>query len=289
MKIIDTHLHVWDLNEFRLPWLDGCGEVLNRTYVEADYLKEFEKNKKYELDQAVYIEVDVRADQKKKEAAFLLEKAADKTSVISGGVISGDLTDPEFPAYLDQFQSGALKGIRQVLHVDDAAPGTCLKPEFIRGIKELGARGLVFEACMRIEELDDLYQMAKLCPETTIIMDHMGNIDAQRVTQNTGDSQYAEQWMTDVKNIASCENVICKVSGLNPEGVWNVQTLKPAVDIVLDAFGEDKVIYASNYPVCNSSTEMIPWIEALDEITKNRGEVFRRKLFYENAKIIYNL
>ena len=98
-----------------------------------------------------------------------------------------------------------------------------------------------------------------------------------------------KKWITNVKNIASCENVICKVSGLNPEGAWDVQTLKPAVDIVLDAFGEDKVVYASNYPVCNNSTDMIPWIEALDEITKDRGEIFRRKLFYENAKNIYNL
>lgn len=55
--------------------------------------------------------------------------------------------------------------------------------------------------------------------------------------------------------------MVCKVSGLNPAGAWTDETLRPAVDICLDAFGGDRVMYASNFPVCNVATGMAPWID----------------------------
>ena len=83
--------------------------------------------------------------------------------------------------------------------------------------------------------------------------------------------------------------MVCKISGLNPKGEWSAETLKPAVDIALDYFGEDRVMFASNYPVCNIATGLSPWIEALMKITEERGSEFQNKLFRENAKRIYGL
>lgn len=293
MKIIDTHLHLWDLNEISLPWLNGEGEVLNRSYLLSDYMEETEKNKEYEVVGAVYIEVDAAPSDRERENKYAINLCRDFFSVISGAVLSGDLKSLEFKNYLKPYlKNKEVKGIRQVLHVPSAEPKTCLMPEFIENVRFLGEQGLVFEGCLRNEELNDLFVLAESCKETTIILDHMGivipeNIAAENPTEKQ--KEYRIKWEENLKKLSSLDNVYCKISGLNPVGKWDIETLRPSVDCALDIFGEDRVLFASNYPVCNISTGINPWVTALKEITKKRGKVFQEKLFYENAYKVYKL
>jgi L-fuconolactonase len=121
-----------------------------------------------------------------------------------------------------------------------------------------------------------------------IVLDHMGNVEAEKIADpSPANDAYREAWYKNMDRLASLDNVICKVSGLNPVGNWTDHTLRPAVDYVLDTFGENRVMYASNYPVCNISTGMRPWLEALGRITEWRGEAFQKKLFSENARAVY--
>ena len=71
MEIIDTHLHIWDLDKFSLPWLDDEGEILNRTYLLEDYKKSLGEN--YQISKAVYVEVDSAQDQKDKENEYIID------------------------------------------------------------------------------------------------------------------------------------------------------------------------------------------------------------------------
>jgi len=179
-----------------------------------------------------------------------------------------------------------------VLHVPEALPGTCLGQLFVENVRYLGKKGLVFEGCVRNAELGDLYETAKACPDTTIVLNHMGIVDPDIISVQTPseeEQQYKERWILNIRKLASLSNVVCKISGLNPKGEWSAETLKPAVDIALDYFGEDRVMFASNYPVCNIATGLSPWIEALMKITEGRGSEFQNKLFRENAKRIYGL
>lgn len=292
MKIIDTHLHIWNFDEFHIPWLEDAGDILKKTYTLVNYENDMQKSGAYSVEKAVYVEVDVAISDREYENAFIIKEYENLNSIIVGGIISGCLEEAGFLKYLDQYDHPAIKGVRQVLHVDSATKGTCLKPTFIYNMQELGRREMVFEACLRIEELNDLFQLALKCPNTIIVLNHMGNVDAELISKESLSSiekEYKEAWYENIRNLASVNNVICKISGLNPNGAWNPEILRPAIDFVLDEFGEDRVIYASNYPVCNTSTKLLPWIEVLNEITKNRGSVFREKLFYENAKRVYKL
>ena len=292
MKIIDTHLHVWKLETMSLPWLEGMPSVWNRTYTEDDYKAAMKEKPVYQVAGAVYMEVDAAPHEKEKEFCFLKEQTDDRDSLIKGGIISGNLESEEFPLYMIRHDHPAVKGVRHVLHVDSSLPGTCLKQNFVRNIQELGNRGLVFEACMRIEELGDLYQLAVQCPRTNIILNHMGNVDAKTIYMADKDPNakvYREKWLAELRKLASLKNVVCKVSGLNPSGTWDIDTLRPAIDSVLDIFGEDHVMYGGNFPVCNVSMTVGRWIEVLDQITLDRSEVFRQKLFYENAERIYKI
>lgn len=292
MKIIDTHLHIWNLKELSLPWLGGEGAVLNRTYTPQDYKGALSQDGSYEVEGAVYVEVDCAKKDKEKENNFIISQCQNPESLFMGAAISGDLNDPGFRDYLERFSSPYVKGVRQVLHVPEALPGTCLKSGFLDNVRYLGSKGMNFEGCVRNGELDDLYRMAKECPETVIVLNHMGIVDPDIISaENPSEEEkkYKEAWISNIHNLASLENVVCKISGLNPAGEWNTETLRPAVDIALNSFGEDRVMFASNFPVCNVATGLAPWIDALIEITRGRGREFQEKLFYKNAKRIYRL
>ena len=293
IKIIDTHLHIWDRNYLNLPWLDGDTSVLSRNYSLADYENSLNEKTLYKVEKAVYIEVDVLDSQKEKESELIIDLCRIKGTLIKGAVISGDLTKESFADYIKKYNDiKCIKGVRQVLHVPSAKPKTCLSEIFIKNVKLLGKLGLVFEGCVRVEELGDLYMLAKECRDTVIILNHMGIVDPDiisSVTPTDKETKYKEDWIKNLKDLASLSNVVCKISGLNPAGEWNTDTLRPSVNTALDIFGENRVMFASNYPVCNISTKLDPWIKAVIEITKDRTEKFVNKLFYENANKIYKL
>ena len=293
IKIIDTHLHIWNRNYLNLPWLANDTSVLSKNYSLLDYNKSLDENNLYKVEKAVYIEVDVLDSQKEKENEFIINICQSKDTLFKAASISGDLTKESFYDYIKKYSNtNCIKGVRQVLHVPSSKPKTCLNKTFIENVKLLGKLGLVFEGCIRVEELDDLYILAKECSNTNIILDHMGIVNPDIISSinpTEKETEYKKAWIKSLKNLASLPNVICKISGLNPSGDWNIETLRIPVNIALDIFGENKVMFASNYPVCNISTGLDPWIKAVIEITKDRSKEFVNKLFYENANKVYEL
>lgn len=294
MNIIDTHVHIWDLDAYRLPWLDSEGSVLKRTWAAADYAREIGKGAgAYEVEQAVYIEVDMAPEERPRENEMVCRLVQDPDSVFGGSCISGDLTSADFPTYIDAWaEHSEIRGVRQVLHVPSAAPGTCLSELFIKNVQHLGDRGLVFEGCVRCPELGDLETVARACPDTTIVLDHMGIVDADimaRTNPTEDERAYQDAWKNNMRALGSLPNVVCKVSGLNPMGTWNVDSLARAVDVALESFDADKVMFASNFPVLNVAMTFDEWVRALLEITDGMDARDRDALFAENARRVYRL
>lgn len=294
MNIIDTHVHIWDLDTYRLPWLDSEGPVLKRTWTAADYLRESGKGADaYEVEQAVYIEVDMAPEERPRENEMVCGLVQDPDTVFGGACISGDLSSPDFTAYIDDWaKHPEIRGVRQVLHVPSAAPGTCLGETFIANVRHLGELGLVFEGCVRCPELGDLETVARACPDTTIVLDHMGIVDADIMAQTnpTEDERaYQDAWKANMRALGALPNVVCKVSGLNPMGTWNVDSLARAVDVALESFDADKLMFASNFPVLNVAMTFDEWVRALLEITGNMDARDREALFAENARRVYRL
>ena len=292
IQIIDTHLHIWDVNRFTLPWLDN-EPLLKYSYQLKDYLSSMKKAENYHIDKAVYIEVDVANDQKDMENEYIIKLGHDNTNLISAASISADLSTVEVKKYLDKYSKEVVvKGVRHVLHVPSSPRKACLSSVFVNNVRYLGKQGLLFEGCIRTDELEDLYALAQACPETAIVLDHMGIVDPdiiskQRPTQ--AEQVYKDKWMKNIENLSDLPNVVCKISGLNPALKWDNATLEPAIEYCFKAFGEDRVMFGSNYPVCNLSIGLDPWIQALIEITKDKSETFCNKFFYKNAQKIYQL
>ena len=297
IKINDTHQHLWDLERLNLPWLENV-PALKKECLSADYLKDAEGTGIY---RTVYMEVDAYADHKQKEIEDITLLCKSEEEFMQGMVISGNPEDPEFSEFL-AFNSGNhyIKGVRQVLHTPEQPPKHCLSTEFLKGIRELGKRGLLFDICIRPAEIQDAVELCRQNPETNFILDHCGNADPYVVNgqrrENTSppDSTFVhtrENWQNGIEQLGKLDNVFCKISGIisRAETGWNLETLAPTVNTCLDAFGEDRVVFGGDWPVCTLGASLSEWVAALRQIIHNRPEIQQQKLFHINAERLYNL
>ena len=297
IKIIDTHQHLWDLEKMNLPWLDNV-PALKQGYLPADYLKAAEGTG---INRTVYMEVDAHADHKQKEIEDMTLLCKSDEGIMQGIVISGNPGDSEFSEFLE-FNSGNhyIKGVRQVLHTLEQPLKYCLSTEFMQGIRELGKRGLLFDICIRPAELQDAVELCLQNPETIFMLDHCGNADPyvinrkRRQDTSSPDSTFvhtSKNWQEGILQLGRLDNVYCKISGIisRAEPGWNSETLSPTVNACLDSFGEDRVVFGGDWPVCTLGASLSEWVAALRQIVHNRPKIQQEKLFHLNAKRLYNL
>ena len=294
-EIVDTHQHLWNLQQFELPWLAVAPKILARNYLPSDYAA---ATAGLNVVKSVYMEVDVAPRQQTEEANYVLGLCAANDNPMVGAVISGRPADHEsFARHIAQFQGDArIKGVRQVLHPDTTRRGLCLEPGFTQSARLLGELGMSFDLCMRPGELADGAKLVDKCPDTRFILDHCGNADpaAFLTSAARGDAaprHDAEAWKKDIAALAERKNVICKISGIvagAPEK-WDAALLAPPINHCLDTFGPDRVVFGGDWPVCLLRASYRQWVEALLAIISNRPALEQRKLLSGNATREYGL
>lgn len=289
--IIDTHQHLWDLEKFKLPWLAGAPEVLRQSYRTQEYLA---ATRGLNV-QAIYMEVDVNPAQHDAEAEHIVRLCRSDEHPTTAAVVGGRPAAADFAEYVRRLkESPEIKGVRQVLHVPETPPGFCLQDEFVRGVQLLGPHGLTFDLCLRPAELQDGAALAERCPETRFIVDHCGNADPKAFRRAAGDEKPwhdADAWRRDMDALARRTNVVCKISGIvarAPRG-WTADDLAPIVNHCLDAFGPERVVFGSDWPVCLLGASLQAWVEALEQIVANRPQSEQDRLWRDNARRIYGL
>jgi L-fuconolactonase len=281
IPIVDTHQHLWNLKQFRLPWVTD-DSPLNHSYLSSDYAK---ATAGLNVVKAVYMEVDVAEEQQQAEADFIVDLCKSRKTPTTAAVISGRPNSERFKAYASQFRDSAfVKGIRQVLHGEGTKAGYCLTKEFVAGIRLLGDLELSFDLCMRSAEISDGAKLIDACPDTRFILDHCGNEDVKKKDHS--------QWKKDISDLAKRKNVVGKVSGIvaaaKPKE-WTADDLAPVVNHTMEAFGPDRVMFGGDWPVCTLAATYKQWVEALKTIVKDRSADEQRKLFHDNAVKFYGL
>lgn len=284
--IVDTHQHLWDLEQFRLPWQaglkDDAQKILARNYLLADYA---EASKGLKVTKSVYMEVDVALQHQIKEAEYVTAICKTGKSTMQAAVISGRPADDNFGKYLNLFKDNQyIKGLRQVLHSGATSDHFCLEEKFVKGVQLLGERKLSFDLCLRGDQLDDGAKLIEQCPKTRFILDHCGNPHAGKAD--------LPAWEKGLARIAKSPNVICKVSGIygNVSAKdWPADKLAPIVRKVIDTFGWDRVIFASDWPVVNLGGSFAVWVNTVKEIVRKDSAENQKKLFHDNAVRFYGL
>jgi L-fuconolactonase len=294
LAIVDCHQHLWDLDKFTLPWIKP-GTLLGRSYVTQDYLAAIAGSG---IKHAIYMEVDLDPAQQQAEAEHLIAICKSGEAPTIAAVVSGRPASDGFADYVRPFAGNPyIKGIRQVLHGGTPA-GYCLSEAFVRGMQLLGELGLRFDLCLRPKELADGAKLAEKCPETPFIVDHCGNADPKAFFR-PGDSRLsgagpdhdADAWRRAIERLAAQPNVICKISGIvaRVPRIWSADDLAPIVNHCLDAFGRDRVVFGSDWPVCLLGAPLADWVSALRQIITARPVAEQRALLHDNAVRFYGL
>lgn len=288
--IIDTHQHLWDLDKFKLPWLERV-PALDKSYRPDDYRKAAAEVEKAagmppaRVVKTVYMEVDVTPEQQQAEADYVVDLCRRGDTPMTAAVISGRPASENFARYIRPFRdSKYVKGVRQVLHVPETPAGYCLGKEFVKGIQLLGELGLSFDLCMRAADLPNASRLIDACPGTSFILDHCGNANVQAKDRT--------QWQRDLADLARRKNVVGKISGIvasaKPEQ-WTAADLAPIVNHTLDSFGPERVVFGGDWPVCTLAASLAQWVTALRHIVRDRKAEEQRKLFHDNAIRVYRL
>ena len=279
--IVDTHVHLWDPEHFRMPWLDGNTQLNHR----FDLQEYEEATAGQPIAAFVYLEVDVAPQYGLLEVDWVKERAAQDPRL--QGIVAYAPVEfgEQARAYLDALvQRGELvKGIRR-LYQGESDTSFCLRPGFVRGVQMLAEYGLSFDICITHHHLASTVEMVRRCPETSFILDHIGkpNIVGHEL----------DPWREGIRALAELPNVICKVSGVTTEAdhdSWTVEDIAPYIAHVLDCFGEDRVAFGGDWPVATLATTYQRWIDTLDQLTSDLSETAKRKLWVENASRFYRL
>ena len=285
LAIVDTHHHLWDLDVFELPWLGGAPETLKRSFVMSDYLAE---TAKHNVVKTVYMEVNVADSEKEKEADYVIDLCMKDDNPMAAAVIGGLPHTEAFASYARKYaQSPYIRGVRNVLHDPDRPKGMCLQETFVKNMKLMGELGLSFDLCMRPDEIGDGVELAKQCPDTRFVIDHCGNMPVQGAEDSVRTA-----WSEAMKKAADLDNVVCKISGIvvtAKDENWSPDDLAPNMNFCMKTFGDDRVFFGGDWPVCTLKSSFGRWADALKAIVSERSPEFQRKLFSENATRLYRL
>ncbi len=279
--IIDTHVHLWNPDRFRMAWLDG-NELLNQPY---DYSQFRQHSSQNSLEAFVYVEVGVEPAYAFLEAQWVANLAQQEVN-LKGIVAAAPLEDGERLRYYLQALTALgpqIKGVRRLLQ-DEADPAFCLQPGFVEGVRLLPEFGLSFDLCIRHYQLPAVIELVKRCPETNFILDHIAKPDIRH--------GLSDPWQEHISELATRPNVVCKISGLVTEADhqnWTEADLVPYVNHVLAAFGEERVLFGSDWPVALLASDYTRWVQTLDNLTAGLSAEARGKLWAGNARRFYRL
>lgn len=279
--IIDAHVHLWDPNRVEIPWLKNV-PAINREMQLPEYAT---ATSGLDVEGLVYLQVEVAPPYALLEARDLVALAA-ANPIVQGIVPWAPLEYGDRVRYfLEELIAlgPAIKGIRRIVQ-DEPDPAFCLQPGFIRGNQILGELGLTSDLCCNFRQLAQNVELVRQCPGTSFIMDHIAK-------PNIRGGEF-EPWASQMRELAALPNVVCKVSGVVTEAdhaAWTLDDVKPYVLHTVEVFGEDRVVFGSDWPVVTLAAEHRRWVETLDELTADLSESAKRKLWSANAKRFYRL
>ncbi|MAH65060.1 MAG: amidohydrolase [Phycisphaerae bacterium] len=278
--MIDTHLHLWDPATIPRAWLAGV-PALDRTMSLEDYRVIAAKTG---IVGAVQVESDVDdgcLERELDEAVAVLGTR----SLVRASVVGGRPGHPGFDAWLDRVvRFPRVVGLRRVFHGLDGRPDAFLTTPLVDDLRRLGDRGLLFELCVRPDQLQAAIRLVDACPETEFVLDHLGRPEIA--------AGMTTDWTEGLRGIADRPNVVAKLSGLiecSAGGDWTVETFRPFVELALERFGADRLVWGGNWPVCELGGSLERWVSATRSLLADRSGAVREAVFEGNARRFYRL
>lgn len=278
--IIDTHFHIWDAAVLTLPTLKMFEGQLRQKYTFEDYQ---EATKGLNITRSYYVEVDAIKEQHKLEAEMIINMCRDDSNSIAGATIAGDMSSQAFKEYIVPFAKQRV--VRSVRHNLFAADASVSRSSIFReNVDLLGTLGLMCDLVMPAEKMMDGVELVRACPETLFVVDHCG------LCPILSDQATKEHWRQGISAYAEQTNALCKVSECGftcPDYRWKVPDVVDIIHHCIDSFGEDRIVYGTNWPICEITSTISHWLEALNVTLQDFPDHYAEKLFSKNAERFY--
>lgn len=279
-RLIDTHQHLVYPDVAGYGWTTDIPPLADKAFPLERYKT---LSDGYDVAGTIFMETGVDDADYKAEARFVAGLAGDEGSGIRGLIASCRPEDDEgFEAWLEECEGLGVVGYRRILHVmpDDLSTSET----FRRNVRAIGDRGLPFDLCMLPKQLGIGADLARVCDNTVMILNHCG------VPDIAGGG--LDPWRARITELAALPNMNCKLSGLLAycaPGEANLEAIRPYVDHALDAFGADRMVWGSDWPVVELANGLPDWLEVTQAILGGLSEDEAAAVAHGNAARIYKV
>ncbi|ONI92144.1 amidohydrolase [Saccharothrix sp. ALI-22-I] len=280
MRRIDAHHHLWDLAARPQDWLDGPDLApIRRDFGPADLRA---VTSAAGVDATVLVQVLPDIEETVEFLAL-----AGKSDLVAGVVGWVDLTAPDVAGQLDRLRCGPggdrLVGVRHLVQAE-SDPAWLVRPDVLAGLRAVRDAGLVYDLLTLPHQLPAAVEAVRAVPDLVFVLDHLSKPDiAGRALQ---------PWATRLSALAAEPNVVAKVSGLVTEAArprWTVADLRPYVDIALEAFGPDRLMVGTDWPVCLLAASYEQVVDAAEQLTAGLTAAEHAQVFGGTATGVYRL
>lgn len=273
---IDSHQHFWRYDPAQHVWMTDQMDSLRR-----DFLPE-------ELQPLLRVvgfdgTIAVQARQMPEETEWLLQ-LSDQHPFIRGVVGWVNLRSPQVGAQLQKYGGHSkLRGVRHVLH-DEPDDNFMLAPEFIRGISRLKEFNLTYDLLLFPRHLPVAVKLVEAFPDQPFVLDHIAKPSIR--------DRQVSPWKENLEVLAALPNVFCKLSGMVTEthwGRWCPEDFQRYLDIVVAAFGTERVMIGSDWPVCTLSGSYADVMRIVTDYTQQFSAEARDAVLGGNCARVYGI
>ncbi len=273
---LDSHQHFWKYNPAHQVWMTDQMTVLKRDYLPEELQP---------LLKEVQVEgtIAVQARQMVEETDWLLE-LSEKHDFIKGVVGWVDLRSPKLRQQLEKYaRHPKLVGVRHVVH-DEVDDNFMLLPEFRRGLAQLHEFDLTYDLLLFPRHLPVAMKLVAEFPDQPFVLDHIAKPDIRHGS--------VSPWKEDLKRLAEYSNVYCKLSGMVTEARWKrwqSKDFQPYLDILIEAFGSDRLMIGSDWPVCALSGDYVSTMRVVMDYVRQFPAEVGENILGENCSRFYHL
>lgn len=274
--LIDAHHHLWQYNNRDYGWMSEAMGSLRRDFLIADLQSVCRAS-------GVQGSVVVQARQTLAETEWLLQ-LAQECALIRGVVGWVPLIENRVESTLERLsQNPRLRGVRHVLH-DEADDDYMLREDFHRGVDRLPSHNLTYDILIFERHLPQTILFVDRHPNQVFIVDHVAK---PRIREGI-----LSPWKENIRELARRENVYCKVSGMATEAAWNTWTreeLVPYFEAVLSAFGPERLMFGSDWPVLTLAGSYNRWADTVQWLVSELSADEQQRIFSGTAVEAYRL
>ncbi len=273
---IDSHQHFWRYDRAECGWIDDSMARLQRNFLPEDVIDQMART-------GIDASIAVQARQSLEETRWLLE-LADANPFIAGVIGWVDLQAENPREQLETFAPASkLVGVRHIVQAE-ADDRFLLTPAFCRGISMLEDLELAYDILIFPRHLDVAAEFVSRFPRQRFVIDHLAKPNIRQ-----GE---LKEWERGFRALAEFPHVFCKVSGLVTEADWTRWTpdqLRPYLDVAFDAFGAQRLIAGSDWPVCTMAGDYSRTMSVLTHYLSGRPESERVAVMGGTAQRCWNL